>query len=144
MGKIIKVKSFCLSFFYEYTAILITFPNLHSNPLRMRRKFRGIHALDGRNAIGKIAVVGNTQGVFKYIRAFWQPIKKEIGGSIASAFVVAQAALVFMLGKHVQRFKSGGAHIFHVYVFQAAIYPQFNAHFDEIAGTQRSVLRDFG
>ena len=62
----------------------------------MRGKLWGVHALYGSDAVAERAAEVYAQWVLKHMRATRQPIKKEVGGGIAGAFVIAQAAFPFV------------------------------------------------
>jgi hypothetical protein len=63
----------------------------------MGGEFRGIHALNGGDAITEITGMGHKQWVFENISAFAQVAEKEIGAGIPGAFVISQSTLVFIV-----------------------------------------------
>ena len=114
-------------------------PLLHLNPFPTRKatKLRRIHTLNATDPIRKSPFVHHPQRVFKHISPFAQVIDEEVRSSVASAFVVAQAALVLVLAQHVHRFEAGGAHVFQVDVFHIAVGAQFYPYDQFVAGAQR-------
>ena len=55
----------------------------------MGGELRCVHALDGGDAVGEIALLGGEQRVFKYVGALAEVVEEEVGGGVAGAFVVA-------------------------------------------------------
>ncbi len=74
----------------------------YSYSLTMARKLRCIHTLNSCNAIAEITLMRYKQRIFKNIRAFIEPAKKEIGAGIFGAFVITKPALVFISTDNIQ------------------------------------------
>ena len=78
----------------------------------MAVKFGRIHALDFGDTGLILAAQLNASRILEDVCTFWQVIDEEMTGCVARTFVVAQAILIFVLGKDIHGLCAAAALVF--------------------------------
>ncbi len=79
----------------------------------MSREFRGVEGLDGGEAVGEVAGVGDVEWVLEGVGAFGEFGEEEVDGGVGSGLVVVETVFVgVVVGDDGCGFESGGSCVF--------------------------------
>ena len=107
----------------------------------MAVEFRCVHALDVRDTGLVTAAVEHLHRVLEDISALGQVVDEEVAGGIAGGFVVGQAVLIFVAGKHIDRLGAAAPLILQVDKFHVAVGSQNQAHNEFVSRLEIAVER---
>ena len=105
----------------------------------MTVEFGSVHALDICHARRIRTGMLDSQRIFKYVGPLAQIIDKEMRSGIASAFVVREPILEFVIAQHIDWLSTAPAMVFQMNIFHVPIGSQCYAANDFVTDCDRTL-----